>query len=93
MANYTVFDQGKTINGDARTLLEQIRVENSRDNAEIRGMDVDAYAQALIEDAEYFLPYDLLAAMKDYKFDTDYDRALAYLSQMPTSGVKILAAR
>ena len=93
MASYTVFDDGRTIQGDVRTLLEQIRTENSRENVEIAGMNVDEYARALIEDAAYFLPEDLLGALETQAFDSDYDRALAYLSQMPTSGVRILSAR
>lgn len=93
MASYTVFDDGKTIQGDARTLLEQIRMENSPENAEIAGMNVDEYASALIEDATYFLPENLLDALQAQPFDSDYDRALAYLSQMPSSGIRILSAR
>lgn len=90
MANYTVFDEGKTLSGDARDILERVRRDAAVDNGEIAKMNVDEYAQALIEDAPYFLPDDLLNALKLQKFDSDYDRALTYLAQMPTSGVRIL---
>lgn len=90
MADYTVFDAGRTIRGDACTVLKKIRVENAKENQEIAKMDVRQYAQALIEDAAYFLPNALLDALKKEKFETDYDRALTYLSQMPTSGIGIL---
>jgi hypothetical protein len=92
MANYTVFDEGKTISGDARDLLERIRQENARENDEIAGMDVEQYAQSLIEDAPFFLPDNLMAAMAQVPFDSEFDRALSYLGQMPTSGVKILSS-
>jgi hypothetical protein len=93
MASYTVFDEGQTIRGDARQVLESIRAENARENDEIAGMSVEDYAKALIEDAPYFLPDDLLDALTRAKFESDYDRALAYLSQMPTSGVRILTVQ
>jgi hypothetical protein len=93
MANYTVFDEGKTLRGDARKVLEQIRAENSQDNNEIAQMDVEQYARALIEDATYFLPIELLKALQVQNFDSDYDRALTYLGQMPTSGVRILTVK
>jgi hypothetical protein len=93
MANYTVSDEGKTLEGDAQMVLGQIRTENSQDNTEIAQMDVEQYARALIEDATYFLPGDLLHALKMQRFDTDYDRALTYLGQMPTSGVRILVVK
>lgn len=91
MENYTVYDEGKALHtGDAKQILEEIRAENSQENTEIAQMDVDEYARVLIEDAPYFLPDDLLQALRMQKFDSDYDRALTYLGQMPTSGVRIL---
>lgn len=92
MANYTVFDEGNTISGDARELIERIRQENALENVEIAGMDVEKYAQSLIEDAPYFLPDDLMAALAKTTFESEFDRALAYLGQMPTSGVRILSS-
>jgi hypothetical protein len=93
MANYTVYDEGKTRHGDARDVLEQIRLENGRDNDEVARMNVDEYARALIDDAPYFLPSDLLKVLGSQPFDSDIDRALTYLGQMPTSGVRILAVK
>ena len=93
MANYTVFDEGKTFTGDARKVLEKIRTENSHDNNEVARMDVKEYARALIEDAPYFLPGDLLKVLELQKFDSDFDRALIYIGQMPTSGVRILTIK
>jgi len=56
-------------------------------------MNVDEYARALIDDAPYFLPSDLLKVLGSQPFDSDIDRALTYLGQMPTSGVRILAVK
>ena len=92
MANYTLFDEGKTISGDARDLLERIRQENGRENDEIARMDIAQYAHSLIEDAPFFLPDDLMEALAQVPFDSEFDRALAYLGQMPTSGVRILSS-
>jgi hypothetical protein len=93
MARYTVFDHGQTVQGDARTVLERIRGEASRNNAEIEKMDVDQYADALIEDAPYFLEDTLLRALQNQSFDSKYVQALNYLSQMPTSGIRILTVK
>jgi len=91
MANYTVFDEGETRKGDAKKILEEIRQQNSVENTEIAHMTVEQYAEALIEDAPYFLPTDLLSVLEKQEFDSIYDKALTYMSQMPTSGVRILA--
>ena len=93
MVNYTLYNDGDTLRGSARDLLEQIRAENAKENDEIKHMNVDEYATALIEDATYFLPDDLLRALKSEKSESDYDRALTYLGQMPTSGIRIMHAR
>jgi len=90
MANYTVFDDGKTIQGDARKVLRTIHAESAKDSQEVKKMSLDEYAKAVIEDAPYFLPRELLKALEKQKFESEYDRALAYLSQMSTSRVRIL---
>ena len=56
-------------------------------------MTVDAYADALISDAEYFISDKVMEKIKTLNFPTKYERALAYLSAMPSSGVKILQER
>lgn len=91
MVKYTVYDEGKTIEGDARKVLEKIRKQSG--NREIAKMDVDKYADALIEDAEYFLPYELLEVLKQQEFDSKFDRALTYLGQFPTSGIRIMTLK
>lgn len=93
MASYTVFDHGATRRGDARAILENIREEAASDNDEIARMDVEQYADALIEDAPFFLDEQLLDALGSQPFDSKFDRALTYLAQMPTSGIRILVTR
>jgi hypothetical protein len=93
MASYTIFDHGQTRHGEAQALLEQIRVEASQENEEVAQMNVEQYADALIEDAPYFLDDDLLKALKAQKFDSKFDLALTCMAQMPTSGIRILTMR
>ena len=93
MANYTIFDHGQTRRGDARALLEEIRVQAQKNNEEIARMDVDQYAEALIEDAPYFLEDGLFAVLKDQTFESKFDQALTYLAQMPSSGIRIMTVR
>jgi len=90
MANYSVFDDGRTIQGDARAILRTIHDEASHNSREIRRMRLKEYVMAVIEDAPYFLPRELLKALEKQKFESEYDRALAYLGQMSTSRVRIL---
>ena len=90
---YAVFDEGQTVHGDAEAILERIRAEAAQNNDEVKSMTTADYADALIEDAPYMLPNDLLGAFEKEDFPSKYDRALAYLSAYPTSGVRILSAR
>ena len=90
MANYTVFDEGKIIKGDARSILTKIHKEVAAENKEIGAMNVAKYAKVLIGDSRYFLPEDLFDALQKQHFESEYDRALTYFSHMRTSGVKIL---
>ena len=91
MASYTVFnEEGPPFRGGASEILEELRAQSARNNAEIDGMNVDQYADAIIEDARYFLPDDLLDAINEEKFDSKHDKALMLLDKMPTSGVHIL---
>jgi hypothetical protein len=93
MASYTVFDHGNTVSGNARSLLTHIRDQAAEHNPEIDAMTVEQYADAIIEDAPFFLDGDLLDALRTQHFDTNFDRALNYLTQMPTSGVRILTVQ
>ncbi len=87
---YTVFDDNQTRSGTARDVLEQIRAKAAIHNDEILRMSVDDYAQALIEDAPYFLTEEVIEVVNAQQYPDKYDRALALLTNMPTSGVRIL---
>lgn len=93
MASYTVFDHGATRQGDARVILEQFRQQAAANAQEFALMSVDEYADALIEDAPYFVERELFDALKAQRFETKYDRALTYLAQMPSSGIRILTVQ
>ncbi|HZK81519.1 MAG TPA: hypothetical protein VFC46_10640 [Humisphaera sp.] len=90
---YAVFDEGNTLHGDAEEILERIRAEAAENNDEVKSMTTADYADALIEDAPYMLPGELFDAFNREDFPSRYDRALAYLSAYPTSGIRILSAR
>lgn len=92
MANYTIFNAGRVVQGDARLVLESIRQRSAEDNDEIRAMSIDDYAAAIIEDAPYFLEPNLLQTLCKVRFSNEYERALTYLAQMPTSDVRIISA-
>jgi hypothetical protein len=93
MVKYTVYDEGTTIDGNARQVLEKIRQQGGARNKEIAKMNVEKYADALIEDAEYFLADDLLKVLEKQEFDSKFDRALTYLGQVPRSGVRIITIK
>ncbi|MGB7160242.1 MAG: hypothetical protein WBD40_19400 [Tepidisphaeraceae bacterium] len=93
MASYTVFDHGATRQGDARIILEQFRQQAAANAPEFGSMSVEQYADALIEDAPYFVERELFRALETQVFETKYDRALTYLAQMPSSGIRILTVR
>jgi len=93
MANYTIFDHGQTRTGDAQRILEQFRTQVAENSEEFKSMNVDQYADTLIEDAPYFLDRDLFKALEPLGFDSKFDRALNYLSHMPSSGIRILTVR
>lgn len=95
MANYTVYNEyngGEILHGSAHDVLETVRRHVAADNDEIAKLNVDDYARALIEDAPYFLDAQLLHALEKQAFESPHDRALTYLAQMPTSGVRIVGA-
>jgi hypothetical protein len=91
--SYTVFDSGTTHTGSAEKILEDIRRNGAQKNEEMEKMTVEDYAEALIADADYFIPKKVMDAFKPFDFPTKYDRALAYLAATPTSGVRILSQR
>jgi hypothetical protein len=87
---YTVFDEGQTRIGTARDILEGIRHRAAVHNEEIARLDVDQYADGLIEDAPYVLPEGLVDAITAQTYPTKFDKALTLLASMPTSGIRIL---
>lgn len=85
-----MWDDSTIRTGTAKQILEQI-VDKPTINAEISGMSVDQYAQALIDNAPYYLPKRVIEELSIQPFSTVYDRALSLLSVMPASGARILA--
>ena len=86
---YKVWDDSTIRSGTAREILQEI-VSKPSINLEIRGMTVDQYAVALIKNAPYYLPNNILQEMASRDFNTLYDKALSLLSIMPASNARIL---
>ena len=87
---YRVWYTGQVKKAPAREILSGIQ-KGGQASGELRSMSTKKYAEALVEDATYFLPGKLLAYFRQREFPTKFDRALEYLAAMPTSGVRILA--
>lgn len=87
---YTIWLPDGIRRGSAFALLDRIRQE-SREESEVRKLDTEQYATRIIASAAYFLPGDLLEFLRGQEYDSDFDRALRYLAEMPDSGVRILA--
>lgn len=85
---YTVSDDSTIRVGTARDILQEII--NKGGNEEISRMSIDQYADALLDNAEYYLSEDVIKILKGIRFGTKYDQALKYLSAMPASGARIL---
>jgi len=85
---YSILFEG-THEGTAFELLDWIRKRAT--SKKLREMTTEEYARLLVSDAPYFLPQSLLQAVEKNSYPSDFDRALWYLSEMPASGVRILA--
>jgi hypothetical protein len=88
---YNVWINGVSAKGSAERVLARIQREVKPDSGLAR-LTVEEYANGLIQDASYFFPHgrapELLAS---YEFPTSFDKALAYLDAMPSSGIRILS--
>jgi hypothetical protein len=89
--DYTIWFDGETRSGSASELLEHIRSVAARKSEEIRKLNVAQYAERIVADAAFYLPKDLLAFLRKQRFESDDARALRYLSEMESSGVRILS--
>lgn len=90
-SDYTIWFAGATRTGGARELLEGIRREAGARSEEIRKLTTEEYARIIVADAGFFLPRDLLAFLRTQAYASEFDRALRYLAEMSTSGVRILS--
>ncbi len=87
---YKVLDNNQIRTGSAKEILAQILTDN-KTVEDMKGMTPEQYANALIKNAGYFLPKVAIDSLNELKFDTKYDKALKFLTTMPTSGTVILA--
>ncbi len=86
---YKVLDNNALRTGSAEEILDQILKDN-KTVEDIKNMTADEYADALLENAGYFLPKVAIDSLNALPFDTKYDKALRFLSLMPTSGTAII---
>ncbi len=85
---YKVWDDTTIRSGTAREILQEI--VNKASVEEIKRMNVDQYAKALIKEAPYYLPTIVLQELGERNYSTVYDKALSLLSVMPASNARIL---
>jgi hypothetical protein len=90
MKTYTVDDTGELRVGTAQEILQSIR-DKETGNEEISARTVDGYADALIENADYYLSKGVIEIIRRKRFDTKFDKALTFLNAMPASGAHIIA--
>src|SRR4051794_29745820 len=88
--SYTIWFSDETREGTAEDLLDSIRSDAGNKSAELRRMSTEAYARLIVSDASFFMPQDLLRFLRTQSYPSEFDRALTYLSEMQTSGVRIL---
>jgi hypothetical protein len=88
--DYTISNDGRILRGSAENVLREIQAQAS-DDSDVKGMTLDAYAESLIDSADYFVPRTALQVLRGIRYDTEFDKALAHLAAMPASGVTILA--
>jgi hypothetical protein len=86
---YTVWSSGSTFEGSAKDILKAIQ-EDAKEDSAIKRMSVKQYAQALVQDAEFFVPKEALKFLEEQEYESEYDQALQYLAAMLSSGVRIL---
>ena len=86
---YKVLDNNAIRTGSAKEILDQILKDN-KTIEDIKGMTADEYADALLENAGYFLSKVAIDSLNELRFDSKYDKALKFLSTMPTSGTVII---
>ncbi len=87
---YKVLDNNALRTGSAREILDQI-LQDNKIIEDIKNMTADEYADALLKNAEYFLPKAAIDSLNTLHFETKYDKALKFLSTMPTSGTTIMS--
>ncbi len=85
---YKVWDDATIRFGTAQEILQEI-VDKPTINAELKRMSVKQYANALIKNAPYYLPKNVLEQLSEQD-GTVYDKALSLLSVMPASNARIL---
>ncbi len=90
MKYYKVWDERGITTGTAEEILKQVTQKDNGLDSEIRRMSVDQYADALIKNARYFLPKNVIQELSQTYPSSKYDLALNLLSSMPASNTRIL---
>jgi hypothetical protein len=88
---YTIFDVDHVRKGTARQIIDTMRRSAAKRSPEVRKLTTAQYAAIIISDADYHLPAELFKFLQAQPYDSEYDRALRYLSEMSSTGIRILA--
>ena len=91
MKRYKVWDETGIQTGTAEEILKHVTLKDDRGIAsEISDMSVEQYTDALIKNASYFLPDNVIQELLQAFPSSKYDLALNLLSSMPASNTRIL---
>jgi hypothetical protein len=88
---YTIWNVNRIKKGTAHEIIDAIRRSAAERSEEIRKLTADEYAAVIVSDADYFMPAELFKFWRDQPYDSDFDRALRYLAEMSSTGIRILA--
>jgi hypothetical protein len=88
---YTIWNVDHIQKGTAREIIDAIRRSAAERSEEIRKLTTDKYATVIVSDADYHLPAELFKFLQTQHYDSKFDRALRYLSEMSGTGIRILA--
>ena len=88
---YKVLDNNTLRIGTAKEILGEI-VRDTKQVEDIKGMTAEQYADVLLENAGYYLPKVAIDNLNELTFNTKFDKALKFLSTMPTSGTVIISS-
>lgn len=91
---FKIWNDGEILSGSAMEILKSIhgRLKSSpKNHPEVSKMNLSQYISAVIDDAKYMVPEDLLKGLHDDYEQNSAELALACLTSSATSRMKIMS--